>query len=154
MMIVTGFEPHLKTIFPPLATAETTASEVQLSGVPVPMTRLGLAVLTARPAVGTFTFPDGFPAVALILIDVAVAVADADRDGVADALGSGLLALDWLFNAGTPGAAGPGGAAQAAKERMVVIATINPCRGVRVMSKTVVRRAGRVTGPRPGVVNR
>jgi len=82
IVIVTGFGPHLKVIFPPLATAETTASEVQLAGVPVPMTRVGLEVLTARPAAGTFAFPFGFPAVARTVTAVAVALCVA----VADAL--------------------------------------------------------------------
>ena len=38
ILIVTGFGPQLKVITPPLATAATTACEVQLSGVPLPTT--------------------------------------------------------------------------------------------------------------------
>jgi len=38
---------------PPMATARTTAAEVQLAAVPWPMTWFGWAVLTARPARGT-----------------------------------------------------------------------------------------------------
>ena len=38
MVIVTGAGPHLKVITPPAATAFTTAADVQLAGVPVPMT--------------------------------------------------------------------------------------------------------------------
>src|SRR6185437_5153770 len=53
MVIVTGLEPQLKVMTPPLATARTTAREVQLAAVPRPMTRVGWAVLTARPAGGT-----------------------------------------------------------------------------------------------------
>jgi hypothetical protein len=41
IVIVTGFEPQLNVITPPLATALTTAAEVQLEGVPLPMTRFG-----------------------------------------------------------------------------------------------------------------
>jgi hypothetical protein len=39
-------------ITPPLATALTTAAEVQLPGVPLPMTCVGWEVFTARPASG------------------------------------------------------------------------------------------------------
>src|SRR5580698_9054962 len=38
MTIVTGFEPHLNLMIPPSATARTTAADVQLAGVPVPIT--------------------------------------------------------------------------------------------------------------------
>jgi len=47
---------------PPLATALTTAAEVQLAGVPCPITRVGWLVFTARPAGGTGTWPFGLPA--------------------------------------------------------------------------------------------
>ncbi len=53
MMIVTCFGPQLNVITPPLATALTTAAEVQLPGVPLPMTWVGCDVFTARPATGT-----------------------------------------------------------------------------------------------------
>ena len=53
MVIVTGLGPQLKLMIPPLATARTTAREVQLAAVPRPITRVGWAVLTARPASGT-----------------------------------------------------------------------------------------------------
>jgi hypothetical protein len=43
----------LKVMMPPLATALTTAADVQLAGLPVPMTWLGPLVLAARPAGGT-----------------------------------------------------------------------------------------------------
>nr|WP_199853618.1 hypothetical protein [Plantactinospora sp. BC1] len=46
---------------PPLATAATTASEVQLAGVPVPITRVGFAVFTARASAGTLARPFGLP---------------------------------------------------------------------------------------------
>jgi hypothetical protein len=45
-----------------LATARTTAAEVQLAGVPLPMTRFGWLVFTARAARGTNAWPCGFPA--------------------------------------------------------------------------------------------
>jgi len=47
---------------PPAATAETTASEVQLAGVPVPTTRVGWEVSTAAPSAGTGADPPGLPA--------------------------------------------------------------------------------------------
>ncbi|BCJ59145.1 hypothetical protein Jiend_25670 [Micromonospora endophytica] len=46
---------------PPAATARTTAAEVQLAGVPVPIVRVGFAVSTARAAAGTATRPSGLP---------------------------------------------------------------------------------------------
>ena len=53
MVIVTGLGPQLNVMIPPLATARTTAREVQLAAVPRPITQVGWAVLTARPAGGT-----------------------------------------------------------------------------------------------------
>ncbi len=49
MVIVTGFGPQLNVMMPPLATALTTAADVQLAGVPVPMTWSGWLVFTAAP---------------------------------------------------------------------------------------------------------
>ncbi|GAA3809647.1 hypothetical protein GCM10022226_32490 [Sphaerisporangium flaviroseum] len=46
---------------PPLATAATTACEVQLDGVPLPMTRVGREVSTARASTGTNARPLGLP---------------------------------------------------------------------------------------------
>jgi hypothetical protein len=51
----------LKVITPPLATALTTQAEVQLAGLPLPMTRFGWLVFTARAARGTNTWPSGLP---------------------------------------------------------------------------------------------
>jgi hypothetical protein len=62
MVMVTGFGPQLKVITPPLATALTTAAEVQLAGVPLPMTWFGWLVFTARAAGGTDAWPFGLPA--------------------------------------------------------------------------------------------
>jgi hypothetical protein len=53
IVIVTGCWPQLKVMMPPLATARTTAADVQLAAVPLPMTWFGCAVLTARAAGGT-----------------------------------------------------------------------------------------------------
>jgi hypothetical protein len=52
-VIVTGWGPQLKVMMPPLATALTTAADVQLAGVPVPMTWLGWLVLAAWLVGGT-----------------------------------------------------------------------------------------------------
>jgi len=51
--IVTGLGPQLKVIMPPAATSRTTAADVQLAGLPLPITWSGCLVLTARPAGGT-----------------------------------------------------------------------------------------------------
>jgi hypothetical protein len=40
MRIVTGLGPHENLILPPARTAATTADEVQLRAVPLPMTRV------------------------------------------------------------------------------------------------------------------
>jgi len=47
---------------PPAATAATTASDVQLAGVPLPITRVGRLVSTARASAGTAARPFGLPA--------------------------------------------------------------------------------------------
>jgi hypothetical protein len=62
MVMVTGFGPQLKVMTPPSATALTTAAEVQLAGVPLPMTWFGWLVFTARAARGTNAWPLGLPA--------------------------------------------------------------------------------------------
>jgi hypothetical protein len=49
-------------MIPPAATALTTSADVQLAGVPLPTTRVGLLVSTARPAAGTAACPFGLPA--------------------------------------------------------------------------------------------
>src|SRR5258708_36013010 len=59
--MVTGLGPQLNLIIPPLATALTTAADVQLAGLPLPMTWFGCAVLTARAAGGTQAWPFGLP---------------------------------------------------------------------------------------------
>jgi hypothetical protein len=62
MGMVTWSGPQLKVMMPPSLTAPTTAAEVQLAGVPVPMTRVGVAVFTACAAAGTTAVPSGLPA--------------------------------------------------------------------------------------------
>jgi hypothetical protein len=52
-VIVVGALPQLKVITPPLATADTKASLVQLSGVPVPTTVRGLDTSSACASRGT-----------------------------------------------------------------------------------------------------
>jgi hypothetical protein len=76
MVIVTGRGPQEKVITPPAATAATTACEVQLAGVPSPMTWSGWLVLTGCPAGGTSAWPAGLPAAG-------------SRAGDGDALGLG-----------------------------------------------------------------
>lgn len=53
MTIVFGLGPQSKVMIPPWATAATTAAEVQLCGVPFPITRSGLEVSTALASGGT-----------------------------------------------------------------------------------------------------
>ena len=99
MVIVTGAGPHLKVITPPAATALTTAADVQLAGVPVPITWFGCDVSTGRAAAGIEAWPLGFPAcrvatglglgdgVALAVADgVALVPADTDAGGMLGAV--------------------------------------------------------------------
>jgi hypothetical protein len=51
--MVAGWGPQLNVMTPPAATARTTAADVQLAGVPLPITWLGCRASTARPADGT-----------------------------------------------------------------------------------------------------
>ena len=57
--IVTGSGPQRNRMIPPLATARTTAREVQLAGVPSPTQRSGSEVSTARASFGTATGSPG-----------------------------------------------------------------------------------------------
>src|SRR5262245_10899823 len=61
-VMVIGFGPQSKVMIPPAATAATTAPEVQLAGLPSPMTRSGCDVSTARASAGTPAPPPGLPA--------------------------------------------------------------------------------------------
>src|SRR5262245_38315365 len=60
--MVTGLGPQSKVMIPPAATASTTAPEVQPAGLPLPMTRSGCDVSTARASAGTPAPPRGLPA--------------------------------------------------------------------------------------------
>src|SRR3954465_4851822 len=60
-VIVTRFRPQEKRMTPPLATAATTAEEVQPAGVPRPTTRSGCEVSTARASAGIEACPAGLP---------------------------------------------------------------------------------------------
>jgi hypothetical protein len=62
IVMVTGSGPQEKVITPPAATAATTAFDVQLAGVPFPMTRVGCELSTALASAGTAARPLGFPA--------------------------------------------------------------------------------------------
>src|SRR3954463_12486737 len=55
----TGAGPQENLMMPPAATADTTALDVQLPGVPLPITRVGWEVSTARAAAGTAAWPFG-----------------------------------------------------------------------------------------------
>src|ERR1700760_163260 len=57
MVIVTGSGPQENVITPPDATAATTACDVQLAGVPFPITWSGWVVLTGWAAAGTAAVP-------------------------------------------------------------------------------------------------
>jgi hypothetical protein len=57
MVMVTGLGPQANVITPPAATASTTAADVQLAAVPVPITWSGWAMLTGWPAAGTGAMP-------------------------------------------------------------------------------------------------
>ncbi|WP_329172461.1 hypothetical protein [Streptomyces sp. NBC_01477] len=78
---------------PPLATAATTAAEVQLAGVPLPTVLVGFEVSAARAAAGTAACPSGLPACAAEAAFGAVVAGD----------GSGRRVLDTV--AGAEGAA-------------------------------------------------
>src|SRR5512137_2129994 len=63
-VIVVGFGPQLKVITPPLATAAMNAAPVQLAGVPVPTTVLGVELSSGPAPAGTAQVASGlgFPA--------------------------------------------------------------------------------------------
>jgi hypothetical protein len=87
ILIVTGLEPQLKRMIPPRATARTTAAEVQLAAVPLPMTVVARRVSTARAAAGTGALPAGLPKVA-----GATATGAALRVGLGVGVGDGFFA--------------------------------------------------------------
>jgi hypothetical protein len=96
IVMVTGSGPHEKVMIPPAATAATTASEVQLFGVPSPMTRVGWAVSTARASTGTVACPFGLPGAGKR------AAAGGDAGPMPDAAVTSALAPSDGFAAGAP----------------------------------------------------
>src|SRR2546421_11308210 len=104
-VIVSGAGPQLNVMIPPTPIAETSSSEVQLAGVPLPMIRFGWLVSTAWPSAGTAAWPFGLPT-------PGSAAAVALGNGLGAALvvggaGAGLASGDWA-PAAPPGAR-PGG---------------------------------------------
>jgi hypothetical protein len=71
MAMVTGDDPHLNVIVPPVVTAALSALKVQLAAVPVPTTVVGVEVSTGVPAVGTPALqePSGLPGVTVPLLE-------------------------------------------------------------------------------------
>jgi hypothetical protein len=124
---VTGFGPQLKVMTPPFATALTTAAEVQLAGVPLPMTWFGWLVFTARATRGTDAWPFGFPAAGRACATATwVACATAGL-GFGDAVFAVLFAAE--FDASSAALCGTAEVEQAASARpaaRVVIPTATP----------------------------
>jgi hypothetical protein len=89
MVIVIGSGPQLNVMMPPAATADTTASEVQLAALPLPTVRVGFDVSTARASAGIVALPFGLPACGPA---AAGGLLLADADGAAeDAAGAALV---------------------------------------------------------------
>jgi hypothetical protein len=61
IVMVIGSGPQANVMMPPRATALTTAADVQLAGVPFPITHVGVDVSTARASAGTAALPFGLP---------------------------------------------------------------------------------------------
>jgi hypothetical protein len=59
--MVIGAGPQENVITPPAATAVTTACDVQLPGVPLPMTLVGFEMSSALASAGIAAFPAGLP---------------------------------------------------------------------------------------------
>ncbi len=129
--MVTGCGPQLKVMMPPLATAATTADEVQLAAVPLPITRAGFEVSTARAAAGTAAFPCAFPAVKLDVVGLDV--------GAAVTFDVELAPTGLSVEVGT---AGEPGAVQADNKptAAITIASFRP--ESLAMARTVVRPQG------------
>ena len=102
IMIVTGLAPQSKVITPPLATAATTAPDVQLAAVPLPITWSGWEVFTGRAAAGMGAPPAGFPARGRCRTGAAclrLLVKAADPASPAPAALAGEAATGWLDDA-------------------------------------------------------
>src|SRR5215212_6794845 len=87
IVIVTGLLPQLNRMIPPLATAATTALDVQLAAVPVPTIRSALRVSTARASAGTVALPAGLPKTG------AEAAVDLTFGAVLDVVAGGTVAV-------------------------------------------------------------
>jgi hypothetical protein len=83
MVITTGSGPQENVMIPPAATAATTASEVQLAGVPSPTLRVGRLVSTGCACAGTGAVPAGLP------VDSPAGAPPAVSPGAVGALGCG-----------------------------------------------------------------
>src|SRR5689334_3942432 len=96
MTMVTGSGPHEKVMIPPLATASTTACDVQLAGVPVPTTTSGWEVSTGAASGGRGP-PPGFPGAAVTRLATALAVtgpSSVAMTSLAASAGLAVLAVD------------------------------------------------------------
>src|SRR6476660_2996184 len=103
-VMVTGAGPQLNVMTPPAATARTTASEVQLAGVPVPTTRSGWRVSTGCASAGTAACPSGLPA-------GFAATGGADAEADAGSIPARPSGADGCADPGAADAAADGGAA-------------------------------------------
>jgi hypothetical protein len=103
IVMVTGPGPQEKVMTPPAAIPETTACEVQLAAVPLPITRVGCDVSTARASAGTGAWPAGLPAVSR---PAGGAAADLVGLGLGDTVGD--PALGAVDRASPPLTAGDG----------------------------------------------
>jgi hypothetical protein len=84
IVMVTGAGPQSNVMMPPAATAFTTASDVQLDGVPLPITRVGRRVSSAFASSGTRAVPPGLPGSGNRRV---IGFAGGDTDGTAEAGG-------------------------------------------------------------------
>jgi hypothetical protein len=94
--MTTGLGPQSKVMIPPRATAATTAAEVQLAGLPSPMTRVGCELSTAWAADGIAAWPSGFPGAGSELAlgdgDAPALVAPGVGSAIVDAAGGAVVA--------------------------------------------------------------
>jgi hypothetical protein len=110
-----------------LATALTTAAEVQLAGVPLPMTWFGWLVFTARAARGTNAWPFGLPAAGRVCAAAAWVAGVAAGPGFGDGVFAVLPAAE--LEAASDALCGAAAVEQAASARpaaRLVMATAMP----------------------------
>ena len=135
--IVTGLAPQSNLMIPPAATARTTAADVQLAGLPSPITWSGWLVSTALPAGGTGKCPFGLPNPGTAVAGVAgcdVPTAARSRPPVA---GAAVRAADH----DSPAAAGGCPAAAGAPRAPEAIAAASPPAPATATSKIPKRRS-------------